>query len=113
MVSVFAIASEVIKMANTINNMLGDVKHNKNKCRIVSERVQTLSGVVVEISNKTNPVFEQPLRCVEDVFHKVEQFVERHGKMGRVMQFLRARAVKEDFMELERDLNAATAGTVF
>ena len=113
MASVLAIASNVINMAKTINEMLGDVKHNKNKCRIVSERVQILSEVVVQIKSKPDPLFEQPLRRVEDLICKVKQFVERHGSMGRVKQFLRARALKEDFVELNRDLNAATAGTVF
>ena len=113
MASVLAITSNVINMAKTINEMLGDMKHNKDKCRIVSERVQTLSGVVAQINSKPDPVFEQPLRHVEDVILKVKQFIEGHRDMGRVKQFLRARALKEDFMELERDLNAATAGTVF
>ena len=112
MADVFGIASSIIAMAQQIHGMMGEAKHNKTKCQVISRHVKQLSEVVEQIKNKPEPVLEGPLRSVGDLMNDTLMFVESYNNMGRVKRFLRAVAIKEDFASLVQALDSQLLGMV-
>lgn len=111
MADVFGIASSVVSLAKSISKLLNEAKHNKVKCRYVSEHVQSLAEVVDRIRNNPEPLLEGPLQHVKEVMDETFQFVEAYSKMGRVQRFLKAAALKEDFADLVKKLDSGLEGT--
>ena len=105
MSDLLSIASGVIKICLEIKKSTSAAKHNKEKCRAIAELVEHLSTALESIEDNPRGVLEKPLRTIEAAMKETLDFVKKQHEMGRVARFVRARALKEGFSALEKNLN--------
>ena len=106
MSDVLSVASAIVKVCLEVQKITDAAKHNKGKCKAIGELLEVLKVVLGEIKDKPDKVLEGPLGQVEAAVEETLDFVEKQDKMGRVARFARARAVKEGFYDLEKNLAA-------
>ena len=106
MSEVLSVASGIVKVCLEVQKSTSATRHNKEKCRALGELVGHLLTVLEGVRDNPHNVLEGPLRCVEVSMEKTLDFVKKQCGMGKAARFIRARAVKEGFADLEKNLNS-------
>lgn len=105
MSDVLSVASGIINVCLEVKKATSAAKCNKEKCRAIGELVGNLLTVLEGIRDNPRNVLEGPLRQAEVAMEQTLDFVKKEHKMGKVARFVRARAVKDGFSNLEKNLN--------